>query len=132
MNSQRIPDNVRRQADEIVRRFNVSALKDPDRGYVTRYRGQYMYLDRQDYGDPSHICRLNYTGSMDHWGFAIYKYSDEKYDPDEFVFPGYEHLDGTIEGAMKAGLEAYPMRELGPEPELGSVLRLLRGLLRRG
>ena len=87
-----------------------------------------MYLDRQDYGDPSHICRLNYTGSMDHWGFAIYKYSDEKYDPDEFVFPGYEHLDGTIEGAMKAGLEAYPMRELGPE--VGSMLQRLRELLR--
>jgi len=36
------------------------------------------------------------------------KYSDERYDPDEWMFPGAESLDGTIEGALKAGLEAYP------------------------
>jgi hypothetical protein len=27
----------------------------------------------------------------------------------EFFFPGTEHLDGTIEGAMRAGVEAYPV-----------------------
>jgi hypothetical protein len=45
---------------------------------------------------------------MSHWDFAIFKYSDMKYDPDEWLFPGSQHIDGTIEGAMKAGLEAYP------------------------
>ena len=30
------------------------------------------------------------------------------YDAEEWFFPGEEHIDGTIEGAMKAGLEAYP------------------------
>jgi hypothetical protein len=45
---------------------------------------------------------------MDSWEFAIYKYSDERYDPDEWMFPGAGHIDGTIEGAIKAGLEAYP------------------------
>jgi hypothetical protein len=42
------------------------------------------------------------------WEFAIFKYSDERYDPDEWMFPGGEELDGTIEGAMRAGLKAYP------------------------
>ena len=28
---------------------------------------------------------------------------------DEWMFPGNQYLDGTIEGAMKAGLEAYPV-----------------------
>ena len=45
---------------------------------------------------------------MQKWSFAIYKYSDEQYDEEEWFFPGSEHVDGTIEGAMKAGLEAYP------------------------
>jgi hypothetical protein len=44
---------------------------------------------------------------MEDWSFAIYKYSDERYDEEEWFFPGSEHVDGTIEGAMKAGLEAY-------------------------
>ncbi len=26
----------------------------------------------------------------------------------EWLFPGFNHVDGTVEGAMKAGMEAYP------------------------
>jgi hypothetical protein len=52
--------------------------------------------------------RLTYTGDPASWEFAIYKYSDERYDAAEWLFPGSEHVDGTIEGALKAGLEAYP------------------------
>lgn len=59
-------------------------------------------------GDPRQICRLTYTGNVNDWKFAIYKYSDNRYDPDEWMIPGLGHLDGTIEGAMKAGLEVYP------------------------
>lgn len=45
---------------------------------------------------------------MDNWSFAVFKYSNEKYDPDEWMFPGAFELDGTVEGALKAGLEIYP------------------------
>jgi hypothetical protein len=45
---------------------------------------------------------------MDNWKFAIYKYSSGNYDPEEWLFPGYGFVDGTVEGAMNAGLEAYP------------------------
>ena len=45
---------------------------------------------------------------MDGWEFAIYKHSSERYDPDEWFFPGAGNVDGTVEGAMEAGLEAYP------------------------
>lgn len=45
---------------------------------------------------------------MDPIGFAIYKYSDERYDPEEWRFPGAGHLDGTVEGALRACMEAYP------------------------
>jgi hypothetical protein len=46
---------------------------------------------------------------MDAWEFAIYKYSDDQYDAEEWFFPGSQHVDGTVEGALKAGLKAYPL-----------------------
>jgi hypothetical protein len=103
-----IPEDVKKQAEERVDAFNTRVLRAPHRYYRPRYWGLYVYLDRVEAGSPKFICRLTYTGQMDNWEFAIYKYSDERYDPDEWMFPGAGHIDGTIEGAMKAGLEAYP------------------------
>jgi hypothetical protein len=108
MSRKPIPDQIKSAVNEIVASFNRTVLKDPHSYYVARYRGQYLYLDRFDYGRVGPICRLTYTGAMDQWEFATYKYSDARYDPDEWLFPGSGHIDGTIEGAMKAGLEAYP------------------------
>lgn len=108
MRSKRIPESIKKQVAEIVKRFNAEAIKDPDQFYITRYRGNYLYLDRNDYGTVGPICRLEFNGKMDNWDFAIFKYSSERYDPDEWFFPGSELVDGTVEGAMKAGLEAYP------------------------
>ncbi len=108
MSRKTIPEQIKREVEEIVSRFNRLLLKDPNCYYAPRYRGQYLYLDRCDYGRVSPICRLTYTGQMEKWGFAIYKYSDNGYDPDEWFFPGSGHVNGTVEGAMKAGLEAYP------------------------
>ena len=108
MSSKRIPEEVKQQVNEIVKRFNQTVLKDPNYYYVTRYRGNYLYLGRHDYDYEGPICRLKYTGDIDKWEFAIYKHSNERYDPNEWLFPGDQHVDGTIEGAMRAGLEAYP------------------------
>jgi len=44
---------------------------------------------------------------MKKWRFAIYKYSSDRYDPQETWFPGFELFDGTVEGAMRAGDKAY-------------------------
>ena len=68
-----------------------------------------MYLDRREYSAHSQICRLTYRGDPDDWKFAIFKYSSERYDPDEWFFPGAGDVDGTVEGAMRAGLAAYPV-----------------------
>jgi hypothetical protein len=103
-----IPDAVKTDVAAIVEHFNTAVIRNPHCLYVPRYRGKFLYLDRQDYGRLSPICRLEYTGKMEDWSFAIYKYSDERYDEEEWFFPGSEHVDGTLEGAMKAGLEAYP------------------------
>jgi hypothetical protein len=103
-----IPDEVKTDVAAIVEHFNTAVIRNPLCVYVPRYKGKYLYLDRRDYGRLSPICRLEYTGHMQKWSFAIYKYSDEQYDEEEWFFPGAEHVDGTIEGAMQAGLEAYP------------------------
>ncbi len=108
MSKKRIPDEVKAQVNEIVERFNEGS-GDPTCFYATRYRGNYLYLDRSDFGQIGPICRLKYTGYMDNWEFAIYKWSSERYDPGEWFFPGFEHVDGTVEGAMMAGLKAYPV-----------------------
>ena len=109
MSTKRIPESVREQVLQIVERFNRDVLRRKAVRYVPRFRGSYLYLDRTDYGRPSPVCRLAYTGEMDAWEFAIYKYSKERYDADEWLFPGSQHADGTVEGALRAGLEAYPL-----------------------
>jgi len=102
-----IPDEIKAQVEEIVRDFNSKVLR-PDYYYVTRYKGIYLYLDLFKYYRTGPISRLKYTGKMDGWEFAIYKYSDDQYDPHERMFPGTGNVDGTVEGAMRAGIEAYP------------------------
>ena len=77
--------------------------------YVPRFKGRFLYLDRAGPGGRlSEICRLTWAGDMSRWDFAIYKYSNNRYDSDEWFFPGAEEVDGTVEGAMRAGLAAYP------------------------
>jgi len=99
-----IPESVKQEVDALIEKFN----KRHRCVYIPRYKKDCLYLDRDDEVAISHICRLTYTGKMNDWEFAIFKYSDEQYDDEEFFFPGSGRVDGTIEGAMLAGLEAYP------------------------
>ncbi len=103
-----IPEEVRKAVEDIVAGFNRKKLRGGDCYYEARFKGKHCYLDRCDYGRSGPICRLTYTGDMDKWDFAIFKWSSESYDPNEWMFPGSEHVDGTVEVAMKAGLKAYP------------------------
>ena len=108
MSSKGIPQEIKNQVEQIVEDFNRTVINNQNVYYIPRYRGRFLYLDRFNYGRSGPICRLTYTGSLDQWEFAIFKYSDERYDPEEWFFPGAGHVDGTIAGAMQAGLEAYP------------------------
>ncbi len=103
-----IPADAKQKAEDIIEEFNQKKFRKSDCFYRARFKGKYLYLDRSDYGNLGPICRLTYTGSMDRWEFAIFKWSSEKYDPEEWFFPGSQHVDGSIKGAMKAGLDAYP------------------------
>jgi hypothetical protein len=109
MSSKSIPSEVKKQVDKKVAEFNQNAISNPNVHYLTRYKGRFLYLERFSDGRSKPICRLEYTGRIDNWDFAIFKYSNERYDPEEWFFPGVGHVDGTVEGAMKAGLEAYPV-----------------------
>ncbi|OQY32935.1 MAG: hypothetical protein B6I38_04055 [Anaerolineaceae bacterium 4572_5.1] len=111
-----IPPEVRAEVQKLIDEFNREHFSDKNLkeqgivvGYSARFKGKYLYLDRDEYGTPSPICRLTWNGKMDNWDFAIYKYSSNRYAPDEWFFPGMGSVDGTVSGAMEAGLEAYQM-----------------------
>jgi hypothetical protein len=119
-----IPEAIKQQVSEIVNNFNQRNSTT----YKPSYKGRFLYLGRTKRPNPliaglltrflysnkagdseqvSPICRLEYKGAIDNWEFAIYRYSKNGYDPDEWFFPGSEDVNGTVEGAMKAGLKAY-------------------------
>ncbi len=116
-----IPLEVQEEVLKIVDEFNRKTFSqeqhpllraligDTKRGYAARFKGKFLYLDRTDNRRPTEICRLTWNGKMDNWGFAIYRHSRNFYDPTEWMFPGAGYVDGTVEGAMKAGIEAYPI-----------------------
>ena len=104
-----VPKEVKIWVEERVAAFNKITFKDTGIGYRARFRGRFLYLDRDEFSKTGPICRLTYTGKLDDWEFAIFKWSDERYDPDEWFFPGAEDVDGTLEGALQAGLKAYPV-----------------------
>ncbi len=102
-----IPDDVKQDVAAQVDAFNRKELAGYNQAYSVRFRGRFAYLDRDDGAGPSPICRLEYMGKMDDWEFSIYEYSSERYDPEECWFPGSDLVDGTVQGAMQAGMMAY-------------------------
>ena len=102
-----IPDKVKEEALLSIDRFNQSALAETGYSFVARFQGKFLYLDRNEFDQVVPICRLEYRGEITRWDFAIYKYSSERYSAQETWFPGFELVDGTLEGAMKAGMRAY-------------------------
>ena len=107
MSANAIPVEAKEEALRIIAQYNQDVLAGSESRYVPRFKGKYLYLDREDFGTVGPICRLEYSRRKQRWGFAIYKYSADRYDPEEWFFPGSDLVDGTIEGAMKAGMQAY-------------------------
>lgn len=104
-----ISHEIREQMDSRIEAFNKKLRLQSKCYYISRYKGKFMYLDRFEYGMQKPVCRLKFNGKVDSWEFAIFKWSDEAYDSEEMFFPGEECVDGTVEGAMKAGVLAYPV-----------------------
>ena len=106
-----ISKETKQEIEKIIADFNNENFSgyEEDLSYYAEYRGKFLYLKRKEFGKISPVARMTFTGDMTKWDFAIFKWSREAYDPDEFMFPGRKFVDGTIEGAMKAGLIAYPV-----------------------
>jgi hypothetical protein len=51
----------------------LAATGETPQGYLERLRQT-----------PIHLCRLRYLGSTDHWGWALYTYSHERYEESVF------------------------------------------------
>ena len=105
-----ISKEVKEQIEKRIEEFNNEELEliNEFYTYFATYRGKYIYLNMQKYDTVYPAGRLCYTGDLSDMEFAIYKFSSETYDPDEFMFPGCNHLDGTIKGALQACNMAYP------------------------
>lgn len=106
-----IPEEAKKEINKIIDDFNNEYFLDDleDLYYFAEFKGKFLYLKRKEFDNISPVVRLTYTGDMKDWDFAIFKWSREEYDPEEWFLPGAEDVDGTIEGAMKAGLKAYPV-----------------------
>ncbi len=109
MGKKLIPDEIREKISVLVEKFNQQELKGMDVRYIARFQGRYLYLDRIAYGNKEPVSRMEYFREIDKWEFAIFKWSTEIYDPDKCMFPGSEFVDGTVDGAMRAGMKAYPV-----------------------
>jgi hypothetical protein len=138
----KIPETIRMGLADRLRKHAALEWARECRGVEVRFRGVYAYVDayssRRDYmpgmteeekarldAIPLHLCRLEYFGRKDEWGFAFYKYSDEKYEvsflpsiswtgtPEEcFDCAASVYLSGSVEeyvrrirGAIEAGRE---------------------------
>lgn len=105
-----ITKEIQQKVSDIIDTFNKKASKkNKDFMYIPKFKGDFLYLNRKEYDKVTPVARLKYTGDIKKWEFAIYKWSTRDYDADEYFFPGEQHVDGTVEGAMRAGLEAYPV-----------------------
>ena len=105
-----IPIELQSELCDRANKFSDQYLKKSGCRYIPDCRGKFVYLLRSTKYDAfERVGRLTYDGDLENMDFAIFQYSTEKYDVNEIFFPGVGLLDGTIEGAMKACLKAYPV-----------------------
>lgn len=59
---------------------------------------------------PMHLCRLRYSGNIERWEFAMYGYSNNKYDAT--FLPSTGDFFGTIEQCVQAAAGFYLLGEV--------------------
>ena len=78
-----IPIEIQEEVQKLIEEFNHANLKESTtllntffpnkvkRGYSTRFKGKFLYLDRTDRSEPLPICRLTWNGEIPIIHFAI-------------------------------------------------------------
>jgi len=99
-----IPEHVRHALEDRLEMHARTAGSERCASVNIRFRGQYAYVDvfdsdpwimpgstkeeqEQVRQTPVKMCRLGWTGDMESWEFAFYKYSDGRYEP-SMLFDG--------------------------------------------
>jgi hypothetical protein len=114
-----IPEPARwgvEQRLELRRRERWPALRD----LKVRYRGDYANVSGTDPDGPLSLCRLRWTGSPDHRGFASYLASKDGYGDSVLLTGGFT---GTPEEALDCVCGLYlgdPSAWAGPLPPAGT------------
>lgn len=84
-----IPPKLRQELTDRLRAHARERWKERCARVEVRFRGRYAQVDAYEYDPespgsvesvPTHLCRLEYAGHPDVWGFAFYKYSTERYE----------------------------------------------------
>lgn len=105
-----VPIDVQMEIEDRVRAFNTLYLNKKSPKFCSDARGRFIYLLKyMPDGSFMRLGRLTYKKGLKDMDFAIFKYSKGRYVLGEKAFPGAKHLDGTIEGTLKALQEAYPL-----------------------
>ena len=90
-----------------VSAFNIQLLMHKEVCFYTRFRGRYLYLFFETPKGFEPFCRLGFTGDPNGWKFAVFQSRSKRYEPPSPDFPGAQLFDGTVEGALRAGVAAY-------------------------
>lgn len=67
-----IPKDVQLLVHEEIVSFNKQNFPEGNIEYFAKMKGNYVYLNRNDFGNETKICRLKYSGNFEKWEFAIY------------------------------------------------------------
>ncbi len=124
-----VPELVQRRTDARLRRYAEKHYAGRYSRLEIRFRSQFCYIDaytepaepgpnwppanwpetREEYMErlrntPIHLCRLRYRGDEEHWGFAFFAYSSEKYELS--VFPSGQFF-GPPEDAFEVSANVH-------------------------
>lgn len=107
-----IPEQARRTLTDRLDAHARTGWSERCARVGVRFRGEYAYIDAFE-SDPwirpdateeekerirqtaTKLCRLAWTGNPDSWGFAFYKYSDDRYEPSSMI-------DGSFAGSPES------------------------------
>jgi hypothetical protein len=124
-----ISDAVKRRTEARLQGYAAQHFAGRYTRLDIRFRGQFCYVDAYTEPEPpgpdwppadwpetreemlerlrnapTHLCRLRFFGREEHWGFAFYTYSNERYELS--MFPSGEFF-GPPEEAFRVSAELY-------------------------
>lgn len=102
----RVPPDAQARLQQRLQRHAAKEWSKACERVGVKFRGVYAYVDAVPTDDarPMHLCRLEYLGRADAWGFAFYKYSDGKYERSVLLTGSFV---GTPEECFDCSAMAY-------------------------